>query len=537
MDPGRSRSAPGSRTFGLVAVTMGPRGCAGARLCGILGPMRRLSGCVLLASACAISGCAEPSAGTTDAGSTTAEPGTSTSTTTDGTLAPTTDGGGGSSSSSGGEPGFDPPTPVCGNGYREGDEECDDGNDVEGDGCGNDCRIPCGLAGEVVALAPSVESELWAVAVAVAPDGGFAAVARQRQITSDEEGTQTIGVARTRVLRYGPDAGLLWDLLLDPADVRMTPAAAVIDAAGDVYVAATIAGADGDDIRVVKLAGSDGHVLWAIEHDGAEAMSSDSAAGIALAPDGDVVVSGEVVDVPGGGDVWVRKLAAVDGAEVWTTGWSGAGNGMYSNDDAGRLAVGADGSVYVGAREYVDFNIGEAVLLKFAGDGGPVEWVFSPLADGSVHNHGPGWVAVDEAGEVLYTAVRLTGAVPNFWVYKLDADGAVLWQRSLADYEDEGDQWSLDGAGFDGAGRVVLAGGLRLKDKQAQLEWREAWVARLDDDGVVRCRVRHRAPSPDLLPPSVVAYDLAVGADATAYLAGSLVVAGEPLSWVGFFRP
>jgi len=490
----------------------------------------------LLALFCA---CNDPAATTaTDDGSTAAtstdEPATSTSTSTGTTAAPTTTSDGNSSS---GEPGFDPPAPVCGNGYLEGDEECDDGNAVADDGCGDDCLVPCGLAGEVVALAPSAESELWAVAVAPAPDGSFAVIARQREITSDEEGMQTIGLARTRVIRYGADAQAAWDVLLAPADVRLTPAGGVVDEAGDVYVAATVDGADEDDIRVVKLAGSDGHVLWTMDHDGAEPMGDDSASGIVLAPDGDVVVAGEVADGPMGGDVWVRKLAAVDGAEVWTTGWSGAGNGMFSNDDAGRLAVAADGSVYVGAREYVDFNIGEAVLLKFPEDGGPAEWVFSPLSDGSVHNHGPGWTAVDAAGDVLYTAVRLAGAVPNFWVYKLGADKAVLWERALADFETDGDQWSLDGAGFGPDGEVVLAGGFRVKDKQAALEWREAWLARLGSDGAPRCQVRHRAPSPDLLPPDVVTYDTAVGADATAYVGGTLVAAGEQQSWVGLFRP
>lgn len=38
-----------------------------------------------------------------------------------------------------------PPNPVCGNGIREGAELCDDGNLVDADGCESDCRLPfCG---------------------------------------------------------------------------------------------------------------------------------------------------------------------------------------------------------------------------------------------------------------------------------------------------------------------------------------------------------------------------------------------------------
>ena len=32
--------------------------------------------------------------------------------------------------------------PSCGNGAVEGDEECDDGNDVDSDGCNADCTLP-----------------------------------------------------------------------------------------------------------------------------------------------------------------------------------------------------------------------------------------------------------------------------------------------------------------------------------------------------------------------------------------------------------
>ena len=500
---------------------------------------RRLG--VLFALTCA---CSEPVAATTDAGST-GEPGTTSGSTTSGapvtttstagtTDAPTTTG-----DSSTGDPGFDPPAAVCGNGYLEGDEECDDGNDVADDGCGVDCLIPCGLATEVTVLAPTAESDLWVVAIASAPDGGFVAVARHREIISDQEGTQTIGLARTRVLRYDVDAAPVWDVMLAPADVRLGAVAGVVDGDGDIYVAGTLAGDDGDDIRVLKLAGADGHVLWTMDHDGAAPMSDDVAAGLALAPDGDVIIAGTVSDVAADSDVWVRKLTASDGSEVWTTTWTGVGNGQYSTDIAGRLAVGADGTVYVGGREYVEYNIAEAVLLKFAPDGGPAEWVFSPLADGSAHLHGPGWVGVDGAGDVLYTAVRQSGAVANFWLYKVSADNSVVWERGLADFEDieAGDEWSLNGARFDAGGGVVLAGGFRVKDKLAQLAWREAWVARLGADGVTRCRIHHRAASSELVPPSTYALDVAIGADATAYVGGQLIQAGEQQLWVGLFRP
>lgn len=471
--------------------------------------------------------------GSTDASTGTTTTGSPTTGTSTGTGGPTT---GAPTTTGTTEPSFDPPTPVCGNGYVEGDEECDDANDIDDDACNNACQLPCGLAGEVLALAPTAESELWVVAVAPAPDGSFAAVARQREIVADQEGTQTIGIIRTRVLRYGPDAALEWDILLPPADQRVSPVAAVADAAGDLYVAATILGEDGDDIRVVKLARSDGHVLWTMDHDGAAPMSNDGPGGLALVPDGDLLVSGSVADLPAGTDVWVRKLAAADGAEIWTTTWTGPGNGEYSVDVGGPIAVAPDGTFYVAAREYVEYNLTEAVLLKFPADGGPAEWVFAPLADGSVHRHGPVDVAVDDSGDILFAAERLSGAVDDFWIYKLGPDKTVHWQRALADYQVAGSDWWLAGARFDPAGGVLLGGGFVDSDKMAQHAWNEVWLARLDIDGAVRCRLRHRAPSPDLLPPSVVAYDVVPGPDGTAHVGGQFVD-GEPQAWVGLFRP
>ncbi len=35
-----------------------------------------------------------------------------------------------------------PITPCCGNGVKEGNEECDDGNEINGDGCDSDCTAP-----------------------------------------------------------------------------------------------------------------------------------------------------------------------------------------------------------------------------------------------------------------------------------------------------------------------------------------------------------------------------------------------------------
>ncbi len=484
-----------------------------------------------------LASCTDPVAATTDAPATTSgttgAAGTTGAPTTGTTAVDPTTGGGTTA-----EPGFDPPTPVCGNGYREGDEECDNGNDVDADECSNACTVPCGLEAQVLALAPSAQSDLWVQAVRPAPDGGIVAVAHQRQITADQEGMQTIGPVRTRVIRYGPDLTPKWDVLLGPVDAAMAPVGGVVDAAGDIYVAATVDGPDLKDIQVVKLAGADGKPLWTVGHDGAAMMSDDLAQGLALAPDGAVVVAGRARDVDNDDDVWVRKLEPKAGAEVWTTTWSGVGNGTYSVDNAGRVVVGGDGSVYVGAREYVDFDTVEGVLLKFGKDGGKALWKFSPLADGAAHTHTAAYLGVDADGNAVVSIHRTSGAVPTFWLYKVDPAGKQLWVRDLAFFaNDDGDKWDLSGATFDSGGGVVVAGGLRVKDPLNQLVWYEAWTARLDAAGERRCQLRYSAESPDLLPPSLFVIDTAIAPGDAALLGGQQVENGEQQLWAGRFRP
>lgn len=491
-------------------------------------------GCAPLAAA--LVACGGPSATTTEGSTTTGSSTAEVTTTTSGV----TDPGTGSVSTSTGSTstGFDPPTPACGNGYLEAGEECDDANVEDGDSCDHACKIPCGLEAEVVALAPSAESELWGVAVAAAPDGGVLVVARQREITSDQDGNLTVGKIRTRALRYGGDLAPLWDVLLAPDDVDLFPSAAVADAAGDLYITGAVAGQDGDDVFVVRLAAADGSLVWSATHDGAAVDSDDFGRGVALTADGEVVVVGRVSDADQDSDVWVRKLAAADGAEIWTSTWSGVGNGQFSIDDASGVAVGPDGSIYVGAAEYVEFNHSEATLLRFAPAGGKALWSLAPIDDPiSPHIHDPGLVAVSPSGEVLFVVRRTNGAVEPFWAVKIGADKQILWTREVDDFQDVGDEWALRGGGFSSAGDLALAGSYRLKEPMAQLEWTEAWVGRLDADGEPRCLIHYSLPTEDLLPPSLLILAGSLDPARRALVTGQLVVGDEQQLWVGLFRP
>src|SRR5690606_34788427 len=95
----------------------------------------------------------------------------------------------------------------------------------------------------------------------------------------------------------------------------------------------------GTAIRVVKLAAMDGAQQWVHDFDGPFPGEDELALGIAVGPDGQPVVSGQVRAGDGDDDVWLRKLEAVDGSEVWTQTYGGTGSGGFSTDDGGPLAI------------------------------------------------------------------------------------------------------------------------------------------------------------------------------------------------------
>ena len=486
---------------------------------------------VLLLAACADDGvAAQTSTGGT---SSTA----STSGTTGGDPPPT---GGdatstGAAGSSTGEPGFDPPAPVCGNGYLEAMEECDDGNLVDGDGCDAACQTPCGLELELLELAPTAQSTISGVQVVASPDGGFVAIGRVREVTVDQEQKMTVGPRQILVTAYDATGEPRWQQKVGDAMGDLNANDGAVDAAGDVFLIASVDGADASDIWIGKLAADDGAGLWTTVADGALADGDDFGRAIAVAGD-EVVAVGQVRDKLNDADVWVRKLAASDGATVWTTTWSGVPSEGYSLDLGDAVAVAPGGDIHVLAREYVSAEITEATLLTFGPGGGAPLWTASPLADGSKHKHDPGPLAVGPDGEVVLGVAR-GGYAPTFWLFRLAPGGQPTWSLVADDFITLGADPSLAGIGIFPDSSLVVGGGWVDEVSQPDSAWAEVWTARLDADGEQRCQVRYQAPGVDLVPPSVVANSFAAGADGAALATGERVENGESSLWVGRFRP
>ena len=494
----------------------------------------RVSLCLCLASVLA---CADD--GATEAASSSEADASSSSSSSSGEVSPTTTGEtstGEPDPSSGDEPGFDPPTPVCGNGFLEADEECDDGNLADGDGCNAACAVPCGLELAVTELAPTAQSVIGGLTVAPAPDGGFVTIARLREITVDQEQNSTVGPRQILVLAYDVEGALRWRSEVGDMMGDLYAASGAVDDAGDVLLVGSVDGPDGSAIWAGKLDGSDGGVLWTRADDGPLELGGDFGSSIAATASGDAIAVGQIRNAMNDADVWIGQLASADGELVWTTTWTGELSDGYSVDAPGPVALGPDGTIHVLAREFVNTDITEVTLLKFAADGGKPLWKASPLADGSEHKHNYGALAVGPDGESVAGIIR-EGAGPTFWVFRFGPDGGdPTWSRTRDDFVTVGEDWFLSGLGIYPDGNIVVGGNWVDEVSQADAAWYEVWSARLDPQGEKRCQVSARAPGQDLVPPSVTASNIVAGADGVALAAGELVEGNESSVWTGRFR-
>lgn len=436
------------------------------------------------------------------------------------------------------ETGFDPTPPMCGNGFVEEGEGCDDGNRVDDDGCSNVCTVPCGLEWSTLTLGPTLDSEIEGRTIERDANDQILVSGRLREITVGMDGTVTEGDDTVLAQSYDPTGGLVWEQILGTPEGDARPGGLAVDAAGDVYVAATLDAADGGTaIRVVKLAAADGAEVWSHDYDGPFPGEDERATGLAVGPDGQPVVSGEVRAGDGDDDAWVRKLDAADGSEVWTESYSGVGTGMFSTDDGGPVAIASDGAIYVLAGLYEDFQTTRGTVLRYEAGGGPPTWTFTPEID-ALPNQSFGLTSLAVAGDdgPVMTIFRSGGTDVNFWVIHLDAAGSELWTRTHEDFvvAGAGTDWFVEDVAANGEELVVL--GRYFNDQTDRgAAWWEAWVARLEPDGRTRCETLHGRPSDGFISPSLLPYAVTTSSSGSALVTGEVISTDEAGLWLGSF--
>ena len=367
-----------------------------------------------------------------------------------------------SESESSGETG----SPLCGNMEMDPGEDCDDGNEVQADGCNNDCSISGTLVWEHVH--PSGQGTDYLVGVGV--DGeGDAYVGGAERVAA--------GTSVAWIRKYTRQGGLAWTHTLDGSAAGDDAFAAVGGGPVDVVVVGTLVngGNTGDDIVFARYDAA-GNQAWQdtessaiVDGKGLPTPGPDAGAAAAIGPDGTAVVAGMLQTQSVSRDIWVRKLTA-GGAESWTATFNGAASGV---DMARAVAIDGAGNVIVAGFEQGAMSR-DVWARKYDPSGNPL-WTHQYETAEMLDNQAEG-VAVDDAGNVVVSGRETTMAGPaRWWVRKLDTDGNELW--TVTD-----DGRTLEGAEAFGVA-VTASGDIAVVGRElAATLWRGV-VRKYDSDG------------------------------------------------------
>ncbi|MFO7566210.1 MAG: DUF4215 domain-containing protein [Enhygromyxa sp.] len=432
-----------------------------------------------------------------------------------------------------GPPSFEPPEPECGNGYLEPGEQCDDANLEDGDGCDSLCRIPCGMLWEATIPSPAVDVMPTVVDLAVGPEGEIVVAGLTDAQTSEGDDDIWLGA-------WSSTGEPLWSGSYELVEgLDDAPAAVIVGPGGAIYLVGTLQAGEGTDIWVGRFDMS-GAEVWSATFDSPIEGSKDAASGVAITSGGNPLVAGHMRVGEGDSDLWIAELSADDGAELWSTTWSGAvADNGFSLDTGGPIAVALDGTIWATAVEYVAYDTFDVHLLSFD-PGGELLGDWAPqVTPGIPHTHVPDAIAVQEDGSVYFSISR-TGPGATFWIHRLDpseggTSGELAWVREMPSFVDAGKNWLSKGLAAASDGNVFV-GGYLYRDEPEDT-WYEGWMHRLDPGGEPLCTNRHEGVGTTIVRPNLLV--TAIGASATGDLiaAGRLAdVESQNSFWVGSFR-
>ena len=233
--------------------------------------------------------------------------------------------------------------------------------------------------------------------------------------------------ANVLVLKYSASSGELLQTIQFSNGPGLSESAGsiVVDAAANVYVGGGTVG-DGGDCLTIKFNPA-GAVEWQKVWDGPAwaPYSQDYVRGLALAPDGNLVMMTDGVMSSLHPDYVVIKYDAADGRVIWENKW-----GVNGGDFPAEIVVDAAGDIYVTGIG-IDF-IDKYSTVKFRGSDGQIQW---QQYDAVGNDHSAWGIALDGQGGVYVTGTEdpdgnHSNFNDNFFTVKRDAaTGAFVWQH------------------------------------------------------------------------------------------------------------
>lgn len=372
----------------------------------------------------------------------------------------TTEGG---ESSTTGEPA------ACGNGEVQGGELCDDMNDVNNDGCSNDCATP-GVGIWRVEYGGFMNLDDAGVAAAVDLEGNIVLVGN----------TETSGI---RIAKYDPSGVQLWQVI-DPGLLGNDAGFDVaIDSANDIVVTGSVF-VENFDVWVAKYQ-PNGQIIWERTHSG-PVQSTDQGHAVVVDEVDDIYVGGYEFVSGQGRNAWLGKYDA-DGNLLWQASHDGLATGT---DEIASIELDVDGNVVAaGWTEIVDGE-SDVFVGKWDPDGAEI-WVSAhdPSMTGEDLANGVG--AMPDGTVIVTGATQVSSnivgnPVYDLWIGRFDTDGVLQWETTIDGPlmgEDIGEELAVDSLG-----NFVVAGTLAVDEDapfsvfNGQPPQRRGWVRKYDPD-------------------------------------------------------
>lgn len=279
-----------------------------------------------------------------------------------------------------------------------------------------------------------------AYAVALTPDGDLVVVG---ETFVQGEGADMF------FFKLGPDSKPVWQLTYTSPNGQGDRAYGVaVDAAGNIAVTGTEYKLIGLDNVFTRVMDQDGVEIWTDVVDAN--AGNDGGNAVAFTPEGEVIVAGHIYVPIGLSDLWLRKYSASG-----LTKWTRTLDHMKGNDEWRGVAVAPDGNIALTGEVYEVAGLAAIYTARYSSDGLPI-WVEVQDSDGGDNDRGHG-VAFDPAGNIVavgseYTANDFT----RTWSRKYDPMGSALW-TNIHDGDGAGNDVARAVA-IDQTGHVYAAG-------------------------------------------------------------------------------
>ena len=342
---------------------------------------------------------------------------------------------------------------LCGNGEVDEDEICDDGNDINADGCNVDCQASCTelWSDNSIGAMDAQGDALWALAV----DGAGNVVATGRRPTATESWNIWL-------VKFDPDGNLLWQQDIDALGGYDEGHGIDTDSQDNIVVTGYVTGSGA------------GHFLHAYDPDGALIWSDEPDPGptagswgydVAVGADDQIVAVGTRNEDGAGYSIWMRAYDS-DGGIAWTEQVPQSIAGTDNRAQA--VTLDDDGTIYVGGLEGVNGSNSRAWLRRYDAEGN-AGWTVTREGGANGMNAYRG-LALAADGDVIAVGV---GSVPGEGQSALfdryDPDGNVV---ALSEIGGDGDDGAFDVV-VDGDGNISIAG----------YDSSQTWLVKYDPEG------------------------------------------------------